>query len=136
MTPLDVVKCNMQVSRDQQLVLNPRSCSACAHDLHGCACHGLSKLLSTADEPEQVPHHPEGTYLILRLVSCRVAPCFYVRRLMLRSSISVLMSSVQGFSLTVQEQGLKGLVRGWAPTLVGYSVQGAGKFGEYLFLVM
>lgn len=43
----------------------------------------------------------------------------------------MLTSSVQGFSLTVQEQGLKGLVRGWAPTLVGYSVQGAGKFGEY-----
>jgi hypothetical protein len=37
---------------------------------------------------------------------------------------------MQGFSVTVQEQGLKGLVRGWFPTLVGYSVQGAGKFGE------
>jgi solute carrier family 25 phosphate transporter 3 len=37
----------------------------------------------------------------------------------------------RGFSITVKEQGLKGLVRGWFPTLVGYSVQGAGKFGLY-----
>jgi solute carrier family 25 phosphate transporter 3 len=36
-----------------------------------------------------------------------------------------------GFRITVQEQGLKGLVRGWSPTLIGYSVQGAGKFGLY-----
>lgn len=37
----------------------------------------------------------------------------------------------KGFSLTIAEQGLAGLVRGWAPTLVGYSIQGAGKFGLY-----
>lgn len=36
-----------------------------------------------------------------------------------------------GFSTTVREQGMRGLVRGWGPTLVGYSVQGAGKFGLY-----
>jgi solute carrier family 25 phosphate transporter 3 len=29
------------------------------------------------------------------------------------------------------EGGLRGLFRGWAPTLVGYSVQGAFKFGLY-----
>lgn len=31
--------------------------------------------------------------------------------------------------MTVNEQGLRGLVRGWVPTAVGYSVQGALKFG-------
>lgn len=36
-----------------------------------------------------------------------------------------------GFSLTVKEGGAVGLVRGWGPTLIGYSVQGAGKFGLY-----
>lgn len=36
-----------------------------------------------------------------------------------------------GFSVTVKEGGLGGLVRGWGPTLIGYSVQGAGKFGLY-----
>ncbi|CAL8471880.1 g11422 [Coccomyxa elongata] len=36
-----------------------------------------------------------------------------------------------GFSITVKESGFGGLVRGWFPTLIGYSVQGAGKFGLY-----
>merc|ERR1711907_933342 len=30
-------------------------------------------------------------------------------------------------------QGFGGLVRGWVPTLFGYSAQGAGKFGLYEF---
>jgi solute carrier family 25 phosphate transporter 3 len=26
---------------------------------------------------------------------------------------------------------MRGLVRGWSPTLIGYSIQGFGKFGFY-----
>lgn len=37
----------------------------------------------------------------------------------------------QSFKLVVQEQGVKGLFRGWLPTLLGYSAQGACKFGFY-----
>ena len=36
-----------------------------------------------------------------------------------------------GFSLVVKEQGALGLFRGWVPTLLGYSVQGACKYGFY-----
>ena len=36
-----------------------------------------------------------------------------------------------GFSITLKEGGMGGLVKGWLPTLVGYSIQGAGKFGLY-----
>merc|ERR1711879_717520 len=36
-----------------------------------------------------------------------------------------------GFKLTLAEDGLKGLAKGWAPTLLGYSAQGIGKFGFY-----
>ncbi|XP_053105190.1 phosphate carrier protein, mitochondrial-like [Hemicordylus capensis] len=38
---------------------------------------------------------------------------------------------VQGLTLTVQEEGVRGLVKGWAPTAIGYSMQGLGKFGLY-----
>jgi solute carrier family 25 phosphate transporter 3 len=38
-----------------------------------------------------------------------------------------------GFSTLAKEQGMAGLVRGWVPTLLGYSAQGAGKFGLYEF---
>ena len=33
--------------------------------------------------------------------------------------------------LTAAEEGIRGLARGWAPTLIGYSMQGLCKFGFY-----
>lgn len=38
---------------------------------------------------------------------------------------------LQGLYLTVHEDGARGLVKGWAPTAIGYSMQGLGKFGLY-----
>jgi solute carrier family 25 phosphate transporter 3 len=40
-------------------------------------------------------------------------------------------SVLTGFSVTVREEGMRGLVKGWAPTLIGYSLQGLAKFGCY-----
>jgi len=42
-------------------------------------------------------------------------------------------SIMTGFSVLAREQGLKGLTLGWAPTLMGYSMQGMFKFGLYEF---
>jgi solute carrier family 25 phosphate transporter 3 len=36
-----------------------------------------------------------------------------------------------GFRTTLAEEGIRGLGKGWAPTAVGYSMQGLGKFGFY-----
>ena len=36
-----------------------------------------------------------------------------------------------GFKVTIREEGLRGIGRGWAPTAIGYSMQGLGKFGFY-----
>lgn len=36
-----------------------------------------------------------------------------------------------GFKVTFAEDGSRGLVKGWAPTLFGYSAQGLFKFGLY-----
>ncbi|MCO5595139.1 hypothetical protein L7F22_049177 [Adiantum nelumboides] len=36
-----------------------------------------------------------------------------------------------GFGILLKEQGPKGFFRGWVPTLLGYSAQGACKFGFY-----
>lgn len=33
----------------------------------------------------------------------------------------------------LKEQGVRGFFRGWVPTLIGYSAQGACKFGFYEF---
>lgn len=36
-----------------------------------------------------------------------------------------------GFKVSIAEGGIKSLSLGWAPTLLGYSMQGVGKFGFY-----
>ncbi|NP_001266267.1 phosphate carrier protein, mitochondrial-like [Solanum lycopersicum] len=38
-----------------------------------------------------------------------------------------------GFGVLLKEQGPRGFFRGWVPTLLGYSAQGACKFGFYEF---
>nr|XP_022901622.1 phosphate carrier protein, mitochondrial-like [Onthophagus taurus] len=38
---------------------------------------------------------------------------------------------VSGFKVTMAEEGMKGLAKGWAPTFFGYSAQGLCKFGFY-----
>lgn len=40
-------------------------------------------------------------------------------------------SIITGFSVTLKEDGVRGLGKGWAPTAIGYSLQGLGKFGFY-----
>ena len=44
---------------------------------------------------------------------------------------------VQGFRVSVQEDGIRSLAKGWAPTFFGYSVQGLFKYGFYeVFKIM
>lgn len=38
------------------------------------------------------------------------------------------------FGVTLQDNGLRGLARGWAPTFLGYSMQGLFKFSLYEIL--
>eukprot|EP00955_Chlamydomonas_euryale_P092019 364671-Chlamydomonas_euryale.AAC.7 len=40
-----------------------------------------------------------------------------------------------GFGMIIREQGTAGLFKGWLPTLMGYSAQGAFKFGLYEYFV-
>lgn len=56
----------------------------------------------------------------LDLVKCR-----------LQTSAEKYKSIGNGFRVTMAEEGIRGLGRGWAPTCWGYSLQGMGKFGCY-----
>ncbi|KAK9926560.1 hypothetical protein M0R45_023783 [Rubus argutus] len=42
-------------------------------------------------------------------------------------------SITSGFGVMFKEQGIRGFFRGWSPTLLGYSAQGACKYGLYEF---
>jgi len=56
----------------------------------------------------------------LDLVKCRI-----------QTNPAKYKSVFNGFSVTLKEEGVRGLGRGWAPTCIGYSLQGLGKFGLY-----
>ncbi|KAH8279158.1 hypothetical protein KR026_002768 [Drosophila bipectinata] len=46
-------------------------------------------------------------------------------------------SVFNGFRISLADEGVKGLAKGWAPTFIGYSMQGLCKFGLYeVFKVM
>ena len=38
---------------------------------------------------------------------------------------------INGFRVTLRESGVRELGKGWAPTFIGYSMQGLCKFGFY-----
>lgn len=44
---------------------------------------------------------------------------------------------IQGFRVSVKDDGFRSLAKGWAPTFLGYSMQGLFKFGFYeVFKIM
>ncbi|KAE9467614.1 hypothetical protein C3L33_00488, partial [Rhododendron williamsianum] len=61
-----------------------------------------------------------GILVVLILANFQIDPTKY-------KSIS------SGFGVLLKEQGAKGLFGGWVPTLLGYSAQGAFKYGLYDF---
>ncbi len=55
----------------------------------------------------------------------------YLPSLSLKVDPAKYKNTINGFKVTVAEEGARGLVKGWAPTLIGYSMQGLCKFGFY-----
>ena len=43
----------------------------------------------------------------------------------------IYKSNMQGWSTIFKGEGMRGVFTGWAPTLIGYSFQGMGKYGFY-----
>merc|ERR1712223_696625 len=68
-------------------------------------------------------------------LSCGITHTAIVPLDLVKCRIQVDPAKYQGLSnglkVTLAEDGTKGLAKGWAPTLIGYSAQGIGKFGFY-----
>ncbi|XP_047347033.1 phosphate carrier protein, mitochondrial isoform X1 [Vespa velutina] len=119
-TPFTTVRCQGQDESMQSLVKN-RNISAASTDT-GDSCEfgsnkyfmlcGLGGILSCGITHTMVTP--------LDLVKCRIQvdPAKY-------------KSVFNGFRVTLAEDGTRGLVKGWAPTFFGYSIQGMFKFGLY-----
>ena len=69
------------------------------------------------------------------ILSCGITHTAVVPLDMLKCRIQVNPAKYSGvasaFRVTMAEEGVRALAKGWAPTLVGYSMQGMGKFGLY-----
>jgi solute carrier family 25 phosphate transporter 3 len=108
-TPLDVVKCNMQT--------DPKKYSGI----------GVGERQR---QPIEAPARPAARATAAFLPA--VAPPAAVPPPALPPpNLSAHRPRLPGFRTIVAEQGVAGLFRGWVPTLLGYSAQGACKFGLY-----
>lgn len=104
---------------DNQLVAN-RTIGAAAAETYSCeygsgkyyALCGLGGLLSCGITHTMVTP--------LDMVKCRI-----------QTNPAKYKSIVNGFRVSIADEGMRGLVRGWAPTAIGYSMQGVCKFGFY-----
>lgn len=69
------------------------------------------------------------------LLSCGITHTAVVPLDMIKCRIQVdkakYKNMVNGFRVTLAEEGARALGKGWAPTAIGYSLQGIGKFGFY-----
>ncbi|XP_076758796.1 mitochondrial phosphate carrier protein 1 isoform X1 [Xylocopa sonorina] len=119
-TPFVTAKCQGQNELTQTLVRNRHIAAASVDSGDSCEfgsnkyfmlC-GLGGILSCGITHTMVTP--------LDLVKCRIQvdPAKY-------------KSVFNGFKVTLAEDGTRGLVKGWAPTFFGYSIQGMFKFGLY-----
>jgi len=102
------------------------------------------RLMSAAATPDEVAFGSNKYYALCGLggiLSCGIThtaltPLDLVK-CRIQTNAGKYKSIVSGFRVTLQEEGIRGLGRGWAPTAIGYSLQGLGKFGFYeVFKIM
>jgi len=96
-----------------------------------------SKLYDPTGAPHAVPHNYSyyGKCLLGGILSCGLTHTAVVPLDVVKCKMQVYPEKykglVSGTKLVLAEEGYAGLRLGWAPTLIGYSMQGAFKFGLY-----
>ncbi|XP_034497151.1 phosphate carrier protein, mitochondrial-like [Ailuropoda melanoleuca] len=101
--------------------------------------HGRPWAAGAAAAEEQSYEFGSAKYLLLcglgGMLSCGLTHTAIVPLDLVKCRMQVdpgkYKGIVSGFGVTVRDDGLRGLARGWAPTLLGYSLQGLCKFGLY-----
>lgn len=99
---------------------------------------GAAAAAAASGNPNEVPYGTPKYYALCSLgglLSCGLTHTAVVPLDLVKCRIQVdpakYKSIVNGFKVSVAEEGIRGLAKGWAPTFIGYSVQGVGKFGFY-----
>ncbi|KAI4802876.1 hypothetical protein KUCAC02_006446 [Chaenocephalus aceratus] len=105
--------------------------------LHGQRTRTLAAA-ATSDEGPEVEFGSQKYFLLCGfggILSCGTTHAALVPLDLIKCRLQVdpekFKSIGNGFRLTVREDGVRGLAKGWAPTFIGYSMQGLCKFGFY-----
>ncbi|XP_033242182.1 phosphate carrier protein, mitochondrial [Drosophila miranda] len=124
-SPLGQVQCEgvPAVTSSDELDLEPvhaRQISAAAATVDSCE-FGSNKYFALCGIGGILSCGTTHTFVVpLDLVKCR-----------LQVDQAKYKNLFHGFKVTVAEEGVRGLAKGWFPTLLGYSAQGLCKFGLY-----
>ncbi|KAG4067089.1 hypothetical protein HA402_000080 [Bradysia odoriphaga] len=120
-SPFTTAHCDAPSSSDNKELVAGRNISAAATP-EGDSCEfGSNKYFALCALGGVISCGSTHTMVVpLDLVKCR-----------LQVDAAKYKSVFNGFRVTLQEDGIKGLSRGWSPTFIGYSMQGFCKFGFY-----
>ncbi|XP_071453585.1 solute carrier family 25 member 3-like isoform X1 [Hetaerina americana] len=120
-SPFQVASCDAPTSNvDNQLVPGREIAAAATADETSCE-FGSTKYFMLCGFGGILSCGLTHTAVVpLDLVKCRI-----------QVNPEKYKSIFNGFRVTIKEDGLKGLGKGWAPTFFGYSAQGLCKFGFY-----
>jgi len=108
-------------------------------------CSPIRSAACATNTPNEPVKFGSGKYYALcgfgGMLSCGITHTAIVPLDLVKCRIQVnpekYKGIVSGFRTTVAEEGFRALAKGWAPTFIGYSMQGLGKFGFYeIFKVM
>ncbi|KAH9389252.1 hypothetical protein TYRP_008610 [Tyrophagus putrescentiae] len=129
---IDLFEASQSPSSSSSLDMNPFKKAQCdAASLEG-------RQLTMANASEEVEFGSLKYYALCGLggiLSCGITHTALTPLDLVKCRIQVnpekYKSIANGFKVTVAEEGIRGLGRGWAPTAIGYSLQGLGKFGFY-----
>ncbi|XP_061391132.1 phosphate carrier protein, mitochondrial [Musca vetustissima] len=119
-TPFTKVQCDTPAKGSGPVV--GRQIQAAATPDNGDSCEfGSTKYFALCSIGGVLSCGTTHTFVVpLDLVKCR-----------LQVDQAKYKNLFHGFKVTVAEEGMRGLAKGWAPTLYGYSAQGLCKFGFY-----
>jgi len=138
------------VGLNSNLFGSPFSSAACSNSKADCSsgsCDVAAQVpaMNFAAKEEDSCEFGSGKYYALcgfgGILSCGITHTAVVPLDLIKCRIQVdpakYKGIFQGGRLTIKEDGFRGLSKGWAPTAIGYSMQGLGKFGFYeLFKIM
>ncbi|XP_015674924.1 phosphate carrier protein, mitochondrial isoform X1 [Protobothrops mucrosquamatus] len=124
-----------------QLELHQNSCGPRKRltESEEVSCTRRNLAAASAEAEEYSCAYGSGRFFLLcglgGIISCGTTHTALVPLDLVKCRIQVdpqkYKSIFNGFSVTLKEDGVRGLGKGWAPTFIGYSMQGLCKFGFY-----